>query len=111
MPKMMFSGQSSTSGNDYSELKPLGRKIMLYIEKIGADNLPQEGLPLDSIVRNVPGANMSAVEEEVENLLSEGLLYTTNDASQCVLLSASWIVDTHCSPSVSSQQVSESRIP
>ena len=74
--------QVSTSGNDYSELKPLGRKIMMHIEKLGADNLPVDGLAVDSITRAIPGAKLDSIQAEIEDLLGEGLLYTTSDSDQ-----------------------------
>lgn len=72
--------QASTSANNYSELKPLGRKIMMHIEKLGADTLPADGLAVDSITRAIPGAKLDAVQAEIEDLLGEGLLYTTSDS-------------------------------
>ena len=79
---MSVSAQASTSANNYSELKPLGRKIMMHIEKLGADTLPADGLAVDSITRAIPGAKLDAVQAEIEDLLGEGLLYTTSDSDQ-----------------------------
>lgn len=72
---------ATTSGNTYNDLKPIGRKIMMYIEKIGADNLPPDGLFLEEISRGI-GSSRAQVEDEIENLLGEGLLYTTSDNEQ-----------------------------
>jgi len=70
---------ATTSNNNYGDLNALGRKIMGYIERIGTDNIPAEGLYVENISRGI-GASRPQVEEEIENLLGEGLLYTTNDS-------------------------------
>lgn len=56
---------------------------MTYIERIGADNLPADGVAVDSIARGI-GSSLEEVAEEVDNLLGEGQLYTTSDSDQCV---------------------------
>lgn len=57
---------------------------MQYIDRIGHDSLPDEGVALDSIARGIQGGTYGKVKEEIENLLSEGMLYTTMDEDQCV---------------------------
>lgn len=55
---------------------------MMHIEKVGADNLPPEGLSIESIARSIQGTTVQAIESEIDNLLGDGLLYTTTDTSQ-----------------------------
>ena len=55
---------------------------MVYIEKIGYSNLPDEGLNLNEIARSVPGMTYEKVQAAVEDMMSEGLLYTTGDSEQ-----------------------------
>ena len=60
----------------------LGRKIMQYLEKLGADVLPTDGVPASQIARGIAGTTLDAVREEVETLLGEGMVYTTIDSDQ-----------------------------
>lgn len=62
---------------------------MTYIERIGADNLPADGVAVDSIARGI-GSSLEDVAEEVDNLLGEGQLYTTSDSDQYVAPFITW---------------------
>lgn len=54
---------------------------MQYIERIGVDNLPEEGLNLDALSRAI-GVSLDNVRNEVQNLVEDGSLYTTADDDQ-----------------------------
>lgn len=54
---------------------------MQYVDRVGVENLPQEGLSLENIARAI-GSNRQAIDDEIDGLLGEGLLYTTSDAEQ-----------------------------
>lgn len=71
---------SAGNVNKWKDLKPNEQKIMVYIEKIGYSNLPDEGLNLNEIARSVPGLTYEKVQAAVEDMMSEGLLYTTSDS-------------------------------
>lgn len=55
---------------------------MQYIDRIGGDNLPEEGLSVDTLARAIPGATVDKIKVELEDLLSDGMLYTTMDDEQ-----------------------------
>lgn len=54
---------------------------MQYIARLGADNMPEEGVNLDAVARaiNMPG---DKVREEVQHLIEDGTLYSTGDDDQ-----------------------------
>jgi hypothetical protein len=55
---------------------------MQYIDRVGPANLPEEGLAVDTLVRGIQGATYDKVKAELDDLLSEGMLYTTTDDDQ-----------------------------
>lgn len=55
---------------------------MQYIDRIGGDNLPEEGVSVDSLARAIQGASHDKIKAELDDLLSEGMLYTTTDDEQ-----------------------------
>lgn len=55
---------------------------MQYIDRIGTDNLPEEGVSVDDLARGIPGATYDKVKAEMDDLLSDGMLYTTTDEEQ-----------------------------
>ncbi|KAK9894142.1 replication protein A, subunit RPA32 [Cystobasidium minutum MCA 4210] len=78
-PYAMNNNNTSAGDTSYAELKPMARKIMQYIDRIGGDNLPEEGLSVDTLARAIPGATVDKIKVELEDLLSDGMLYTTMD--------------------------------
>lgn len=55
---------------------------MQYIDRIGGDNLPEEGVSVDALARAIQGASHDKIKSELDDLLSEGMLYTTTDDEQ-----------------------------
>lgn len=60
----------------------MARKIMQYIDRIGHENLPDEGISVDTLARSIQGASFDNIKAELDDLLSEGMLYTTTDDDQ-----------------------------
>jgi hypothetical protein len=54
---------------------------MQYIEKMGVDGLPEEGLNLETLSRAI-GLHIDRVREEVSTLVEDGSLYSTGDEDQ-----------------------------
>jgi len=55
---------------------------MGYFSRLGpSDSLPQEGVDVQAVIRSL-GIGENQVRDEVENLISEGHLYSTTDEDQ-----------------------------
>jgi hypothetical protein len=54
---------------------------MQFIDRIGADNLPDDGVDVAGIANGIK-VDLGQVQEEISNLLAEGLVYTTSDEDQ-----------------------------
>ena len=79
---ILCSGTSAPAANQFQDLPPAQRKIMQYIASLGSlDQLPQEGIDVQAIVRST-GIDYDRVKEEVDSLVQDGQLYTTNDEDQ-----------------------------
>lgn len=76
---------ANTNDPAYSEFtNPMQRKIMAHIGSLG-DDVPAEGVNVGEIARAI-GANVKVdqVRSVVEQLITEGHLYSTIDEDQCV---------------------------
>lgn len=60
----------------------MARQIMQFIDRVGADNLPEEGISVETLARSIQGATQAKIKAELDDLLSEGMLYTTTDDDQ-----------------------------
>lgn len=78
-PYAMNNNASAAGSDAYGDLKPMARQIMQFIDRVGADNLPEEGISVDTLARSIQGASHAKIKAELDDLLSDGMLYTTTD--------------------------------